>query len=194
MSPNSFKSERGSSGQYAMVFLIAALLIIAIIVAIVAANSGIERTLGSRPETGAISQPADTPAADSINFGDFTAAELSGGVDLDEAACVVKVVITNATDRDAHIAITLDFSSTSTTEETVVPAQTRWEITFTREAPIVALTLTETTGLSDVNLKFTPDYSRCNGEPATNAGGGVGDAQTITQLDQATTTTTVAPV
>lgn len=187
-------SKQPKSG---LLILAICLVIIAIIVALVALNGGFERTEGFTTQTeasDAVNQPADTSVSDSINFGDFTAAELSGGVDLDETSCAVRVVITNPTDSDALIAITLDFDSTATAEETVVPAQTRWEVTFIREAPIVALNLTETTGLSDVNLNFAPDYSRCNGEPATNAGGGFGDEQNVERLDKTTPSTTAAVV
>lgn len=141
-------------------------------------------SIGEQRTSDDLPPPAMTSASDSMSFGDVFAEELSGGVDLDEASCTVQVVITNNTDIDAVIQIDLDFDTSTSTEESVVPAHSRWHVAFVREQPIMALTLTGDAGLAGGVVNFTPDYSRCGGKPLI----GVGDTQTLERITPETGT------
>lgn len=141
-------------------------------------------SIGEASTSAELPPPVTTSASDSMNFGDMFAEELSGGVDLHEASCTVQVAITNNTDVDAVIQIDLDFDTSTATEETVVPAHSRWHVAYVREQPIVALTLTGDAGLAGGIINFTPDYSRCTGEPLL----GVGDTQTLERITPETGT------
>lgn len=178
-----------SSSSFFM--LLIALAIIAVILLVLAATGHFETSDGSVRDlptaiAHAIDRPQDTPASDSINFGDPTGNGLYGGVDLDEASCQVVVSITNASQLDALFAITLSIGDHETEEEMPIPARTHWQVAYIRQQPIVALHLQETTGWSGVDINFAPDYRRCGNQPPATIGplGGAGDSQTIERLDQ----------
>lgn len=173
--------------------VILAILIIIMMLAMLAGCSQPSNdviSVGQASTAPELSAPETTSVSDSVSFGDTLDAELSGVIDLDETSCTVQVTITNRTASDALIEINLDFDTTTSSEESVVPAGTRWHLTYVREQPIVALYLTEGTGISDVNINFTPDYTRCEGSPPF----GVGDAQTLERLEADSTTVPQAPV